>query len=248
MRVLVISDIHANLEALETVLDMAEAEGFDRIWCLGDMVGYGPNPNECVARLRQYDHLCVLGNHDAATLGRLNVEDFNPEAQQAILWTRTHLTGATRAYLEALPERLVEEVYTIVHGSPRHPVWEYILTPAIAHAQFEHFHTPICLVGHTHVPVVYHYFLADREHSHIVGLYPEPGETYTLRDPDRWIVNPGSVGQPRDQDPRAAFALLEPEARTWSYYRVSYEVEKTQYKMRKAGLPPRLIARLSYGW
>ena len=248
MRVLVISDIHGNLEAFETVLEYARQEGgFDRIWCLGDVVGYGPNPNECVQRLREFEHICVLGNHDAAALGRVNVEDFNPDAKRAVLWTQAQLTTATRAYLESLPERLVEGDYTIVHGSPRDPVWEYILNVSTARAQFAHFDTPVCLVGHTHVPAVFHHF-ATGERWETAWHYPEPGETYELRDPDRWIVNPGSVGQPRDQDPRAAFALLEVETRHWTYYRIPYDIERTQYLMRQAGLPPRLIARLSYGW
>ncbi len=248
MRVLVISDIHGNLEAFETVLTYAQQEGgFDQIWCLGDVVGYGPNPNECVARLREFDHICVLGNHDMAALGRVNIDDFNPDARQAILWTQSQLTTATRLYLESLPERLVQGPYTIVHGSPRDPVWEYILTPTIAHAQFAHFDTPICLVGHTHVPAIYHHFASDGRWV-TSWHYPEPGETYTFRDPDRWIANPGSVGQPRDQDPRAAFALLDVEERRWTYYRVPYDVERTQYLMQQAGLPYRLIARLAYGW
>ncbi|NPA91818.1 MAG: metallophosphoesterase family protein [Chloroflexi bacterium] len=249
MRVLVISDIHGNLEALEAVLQAAEAEGgFERIWCLGDVVGYGPNPNECVARLREFDHICVLGNHDAAALGRVNLEDFNPDARQAVLWTQKQLTPVTRSYLESRPERVVIGDYTIVHGSPRDPVWEYIISPSIAQEQFHYFDTDICLVGHTHVPAVYHHFSDDRGRWQLAWHLPEPGETYELRSPDRWIVNPGSVGQPRDQDPRAAYALLDVEERRWHYYRVPYNIERTQYLMRKAGLPPRLIARLSYGW
>ena len=250
MRVLVISDIHANLEALETVLEYARQEGgFDRVWCLGDVVGYGPNPNECVDRVRELDALCVLGNHDAAALGMVNIEDFNPDAKKAIQWTQAQLTASSRAYLQSRPQRLVaEEVYTIVHGSPREPVWEYILSPRIAAEQFDHFDTPICLVGHTHVPAIYHAFADEEGRWHTVGYYPEPGEVYHLKSPDRWIVNPGSVGQPRDQDPRAAFVLLDTEKREWAYYRVPYDIERTQYLMREAGLPVRLIARLSYGW
>ncbi len=249
MRVLVISDIHANLEALNTVLEAAHQNGgFDQIWCLGDVVGYGPNPNECVARLREFEHICVLGNHDAAALGQINIEDFNPDAKQAVLWTQRQLTPATRTYLENLPEKRVIGDYTIVHGSPQNPVWEYILSPSTAHAQFAHFHTPVCLVGHTHVPAVYHHFSDHQGRWVTAWHFPEPGDVYELHDPDRWIVNPGSVGQPRDQDPRAAYALLDVEARKWAYYRIPYNVERTQYLMRQAGLPARLIARLSYGW
>ncbi len=248
MRVLVISDIHANLVALEAVLARAREEGgFDRIWCLGDLVGYGPNPNECVARVREFEHITVLGNHDAAALGYVDVDEFNPDAKRAILWTQEQLTTATRMYLESLPQRLEEGPYTIVHGSPRDPVWEYILSPAIAKEQFAHFDTPFCLVGHTHVPTIYHLFPSDGRDA-LTWHYPEPDKAYRLNPDERWILNPGSVGQPRDQDPRAAFVLLDTETHTWHYYRIPYDIERTQYLMREAGLPVRLIVRLSYGW
>ncbi len=249
MRVLVLSDIHANLEALDTVLEAARQEGgFDRLWCLGDIVGYGPNPNECVARMRELNALAVLGNHDAAALGRVRVNDFNPDARRAVEWTQTQLTPDARAYLASLSEQQIEGDYTIVHGSPRDPVWEYILTPTMAHAQFEYFQTPVCLTGHTHIPALYHHFADESGRWMTAWHVPEPEEVYTLRDPDRWLVNPGSVGQPRDRDPRAAFALLDVEERRWAYYRIPYDIERTQYLMRQAGLPLRLIVRLSYGW
>ena len=248
MRVLVVSDIHANLVAFETVLARAREEGgFDVVWCLGDVVGYGPNPNECVARLREFEHVCVLGNHDAAALGHVDVNDFNPDAKHAVLWTQEQLTTATRAYLESLPHRLQEGPYTIVHGSPRDPVWEYILSPTIASEQFGHFDTPFCLVGHTHVPAIYHLFPSDGREA-LTWHYPEPDKAYPLNPEERWILNPGSVGQPRDHDPRAAFVLLDTETHTWRYFRIPYDIERTQYLMREAGLPVRLIARLSYGW
>ncbi len=248
MRVLVISDIHANLVAFDAVLEYAQKEGgFDRIWCLGDVVGYGPNPNECVERLREFDHICVLGNHDAAALGQVDVEEFNPDAKRAILWTQEHLSTSARMYLDSRPHRLVQGPYTIVHGSPRNPVWEYILSPSIAREQFDHFETPFCLVGHTHVPMLYQY-ISTNSQGELRWEYPQPDTRYPLTLDERWILNPGSVGQPRDQDPRAAFVLLDTETHTWHYYRIPYDIERTQYLMREAGLPPRLIARLSYGW
>ncbi|MDH7486052.1 MAG: metallophosphoesterase family protein [Anaerolineae bacterium] len=260
MRVLVLSDIHANLTALETVLAHAEKTkflgetGFQQVWCLGDVVGYGPDPNECVARLRTLgdDLLCVAGNHDWAVLDKLPVDDFNPEARRAVLWTREQLTPASRAFLEELPdEPLVRGDFTITHASPRHPIWEYIIHPATARENFAFFDTPYCLIGHTHVPVI---FLCRQEtqsgESKNVcrALAPLYDKALGLAGEHRLILNPGSVGQPRDSDPRAAYAMLDTEQAIWHYRRVPYPYELTQARMRTANLPYRLIARLAYGW
>lgn len=154
MRVLIISDIHANLTAFETVL--ADAEGkWDEIWCLGDIVGYGPDPNECVELLQEHKHLSLSGNHDWAVLDRLDIFTFNADARDAITWTTDQLTTENRAYLDALPSLLVLEPFTLAHASPRHPVWEYILDQNTAAANFPCFSTPYCLVGHTHAPIIY---------------------------------------------------------------------------------------------
>ena len=260
MRVLLLSDIHANLAALESVLADAErAEflgetGFDQVWCLGDVVGYGADPNECVARLRAFgdDHLCVAGNHDWAVLGHLAVDDFNAEARQAVLWTRAELTPESLAYLRSLPaEPLVEGDYTITHASPRHPVWEYVLTPYVAAENLLYFDTHFCLLGHTHVPVI---FSCKQDSADAAGpgscraLSPSVHQPVALADGHRRIINPGSVGQPRDSDPRAAYALLDTEAHVLRCRRVAYPYELTQARMREANLPDRLIARLAYGW
>jgi len=260
MRVLILSDIHANLTALETVLADAEKvdflgeTGFEQVWCLGDVVGYGPDPNECVERLRAFgdDHLCIAGNHDWAVLGKLPVEDFNPEARRAVLWTREQLTPESLAYLEGLPaEPLVRGDFTLTHGSPRHPVWEYIIYSFTARENFAHFDTPFCLVGHTHVPVIFRWHQEQKGEANtgvchaLAPIYERP---LGLAGNHRLIINPGSVGQPRDSDPRAAYALLDTEANIWLYRRVSYPYELTQARMRAANLPDRLIARLAYGW
>src|SRR5579864_9840272 len=151
MRVLIISDIHANLAAFETVL--ADAKGaWDYVWCLGDVVGYGPDPNECVELLRTLPNLCLAGNHDWAALGRLDIRTFNADARKAVHWTQEILKPENIAYLDALPTTFVLGPYTLAHGSPREPVWEYILDPLIAALNFPHFETPYCLVGHTHTP------------------------------------------------------------------------------------------------
>jgi predicted phosphodiesterase len=242
MRYALISDIHANLAALMAVLDHLDVKTVDELWCLGDMVGYGPDPNECIKRLRELPHRCLAGNHDWAVLGKLDLEDFNPDARRACLWTREQLTPTSRAYLEGLEEQIVEGDFTLAHGSPRHPIWEYIIYPSHARANFAHFDTLYCFVGHSHVPVIF------RDRGSEIDIRPiELGVPMPLGE-ERLIINPGSVGQPRDGDPRASYVLLDAEARTIEYRRVPYPVEETQRKMVQVGLPPRLIIRLSYGW
>lgn len=243
MQVLVLSDVHANLSALDTVLD--EVVGiFDTIWYLGDIVGYGPDPNACVARLRELEpEYWLAGNHDWAALGQIDVSDFNPMARTAALWTREHLAPGNFAFLETLPAReRASEQFTLAHGSPRRPIWEYILDARTASANFAHFDTPYCLVGHTHVPAIY------RQQN---GRVKTP--TYILGEPlklenGRLIINPGGVGQPRDGDPRASYLILDTEALTITYHRIEYPIRETQAKMHEVGLPSRLITRLDHGW
>ncbi len=246
MRVLILSDIHANLAALEAVIADAARHGYDTVWCLGDIVGYGPEPDQAVARVRALDPISVVGNHDWAVLGRMEVKDFNPEARRAVLWTREHLSPENMAWLGALPNQpLLQDDFTLTHGSPRDPVWEYIHSPSVAQRNFGHFDTRFCLVGHTHVPILY----IQRSHNDRVHvLTPTPGATINLDEEPRVILNPGSVGQPRDNDPRAAYALLDTDTRTWRTQRVTYPIEVTQAHMRAAALPERLINRLSFGW
>ena len=242
MRVLVISDVHSNLEALNAVL--AAAEDFGVIWSLGDIVGYGPQPNECIARLNEFEHVAIAGNHDWAVLGKLDLGDFNAYARHANLWTRQQLTAQSLAYLEALPETVVEGSFTMAHGSPRHPVWEYLFDPKTAKLSFAHYDTAICLVGHTHVPIIFR-DLADSNQCQL--SLPLTGPAIDL-DGGRYIANPGSVGQPRDRDPRAAYMLLDTEAKVCEQCRVGYNVAETQRKVRLAGLPGRLGTRLAFGW
>jgi predicted phosphodiesterase len=244
MRILVISDLHANLTALEAVI--AAAGEFDATWCLGDLVGYGPDPNECTARLRQLPNLkCVVGNHDAAVLMQIDSDTFNPEARSAIFWTRKTISDEVRKFLEVLPERIVIEELgvTLVHGSPRHPVWEYLLDVHTATANFNYFETPWCFVGHTHLPAVFP-LLKD---SYSASLQiPVPGQAIPL--PNRAIINPGSVGQPRDHDPRASFAIFDSELYTWTNQRIAYDIPGVQTRMEQFRLPERHILRLSGGW
>jgi predicted phosphodiesterase len=244
MKILLISDIHANLVALEKVV--ASAGTFDRIWCLGDVVGYGPEPNACIEKLREYDLLCLAGNHDWAVLDKLDLEEFNPDARRAAIWTREQLSIRNLDWLHALPERVPTQLtkFTLIHGSPRYPIWEYVLTPIVARLNFEFFDTAICFVGHTHVPVVFRY---DAEERRATAETLVEGVPITLEN-GRMMINPGSVGQPRDGDPRSAYAILDTDAQTFTHYRVEYDITATQQKMELASLPLRLITRLSYGW
>jgi diadenosine tetraphosphatase ApaH/serine/threonine PP2A family protein phosphatase len=242
MRVLVVSDVHANLAALTAVLE--DAGSFDQLWSLGDVVGYGPDPEACIAATRAADHLAIPGNHDWGVLGKLDLEDFNQDARLANLWTRDQLSEEARQYLEELPQTRVVGEITLAHGSPRYPIWEYLFYATTASLSFAHLTTPVCLVGHTHIPVV---FYQPSEGAPAQMLELPVGEPLVL-DQGRYIVNPGSVGQPRDGDPRAAYMLLDPDNLTVEHRRVAYPVEETQERMRAAGLPARLISRLALGW
>ncbi|MCU0463521.1 MAG: metallophosphatase family protein [Anaerolineae bacterium] len=241
MRILVISDIHANYTAFETVLKDAQGM-WDYVWCLGDVVGYGPDPNDCVEKLRELPHLCLAGNHDWAALDRLDIRTFNPDARRAVDWTRETLTSDNTHWLEALPVTFVIGDYTLAHASPREPIWEYILETKTASDNFPHFETPYCLVGHTHQPVIYEQVT---EYD-TTATRPNYGKQRHLNG-RRQIINPGSVGQPRDTDPRAAYALLDFEKNIWEHRRVPYDVSSVQRRMRQYRMPERLIARLEMG-
>jgi diadenosine tetraphosphatase ApaH/serine/threonine PP2A family protein phosphatase len=241
LRYLVISDVHGNLGALQTVL--ADAPAFDEIWCLGDLVGYGPNPNECVERIQDFEHVSLAGNHDWAVLGKLDLRTFNTDARTANAWTQSELSPRTREYLVGLPTHREQEGFYMAHASPREPVWEYVLDANLAYVNFAHFFTSVCLVGHTHVPIA---FVLDEQRRRCETLIPPLSEPLELGE-RRMIINPGSVGQPRDGDPRASYALLDVDNMTWEFHRVAYPVEITQERMRARGLPRRLIERLGKG-
>lgn len=242
MRILVISDIHANLTALEAVLQ--DAGEIDSVWCLGDLVGYGPDPNECIYRIRELPGLvCLLGNHDAAVIGRIDIDSFNSEAQKVVTWTRDVLIPENLEYLRQLPDRLVIDSVTLVHGSPRQPIWEYLLDTKTATQNFDCFDTPYCFVGHSHLPSIFHLGDGKRYAKLII-----PEAQLILELSPRAILNPGSVGQPRDRDPRAAYAIYDPDMQTWTYHRVEYRISEVQERMVSACLPRRHIIRLSAGW
>ena len=242
MRTLVISDVHANLPALEAVLQ--DAGNIDAVWCLGDLVGYGPFPNQCVERIRSLPNLVsLLGNHDAAALGQIDVEAFNLEARLSVTWMKSELTPDALEFLNSLPEKVVVGDVTLAHGSPRNPVWEYILDVRTAAVNFRYFETQLCFIGHTHLPTVY--TLAEENDLAKVSM---PGTNQGLDLAERMILNPGSVGQPRDHDPRASYAIYFPEEHVWEYHRADYDVASVQQRILDLGLPPRHAIRLSEGW
>ncbi len=242
MRYAILSDVHANLEALEVVLGDIQDRRPHAILCLGDFVGYGPDPNGCVDRLRPQLAGAVAGNHDLAALGDLDIASFNPLAQAAILWTRQHLSAPVHTYLQGLPRQLTPNGFLAVHGSVRDPVEEYIFDPETAAASFQASDFHLCVVGHTHVPAV---FVANGGRVTVAPLLPD--EPLQLDGGQRYIVNVGSVGQPRDGDPRAAYLWFDGEAQTATLIRLPYSLEITQKKMAAAGLPAMLAERLAYG-
>jgi diadenosine tetraphosphatase ApaH/serine/threonine PP2A family protein phosphatase len=239
VRVAVLSDVHANLAALDAVL--AVVPSVDELWHLGDVVGYGPDPNEVVARLRDLGARGVRGNHDAAAVGGPEIESFNVDARRAMEWTRTVITADTRAWLSTLPERLEREDITLVHGSPRDPTWEYVTTTPVARAGIAAMTTAVGLHGHTHVPVAY---LEDD--GRLETMSPGAGSRLSI-DGRRALLNPGSVGQPRDGIPAASWLLLDTAAGVATWQRTAYDVAEVQARMVGLGLPERLVARLTYG-
>ncbi|MQC25828.1 MAG: metallophosphoesterase [Chloroflexi bacterium] len=242
MRVLILSDIHANRTALEAVLHAAGQ--VDATWCLGDVVGYGPSPNECVALLKEQPNLvCLRGNHDAAAIGDLALDSFNPEARASLEWMRDLLDEATVKFLKSCPSHTSAEGFTLVHASPRQPMLEYLLDTHAAAENFDYFDTDHCFVGHTHVPVEFKM----NPNTNRVSLHTLiPNTAYALKP--RSIINPGSVGQPRDRDPRAAFAILDTGQGKWHHQRVEYDIPSVQKLMRAAHLPQRHVQRLETGW
>jgi predicted phosphodiesterase len=238
MRIAVLSDIHSNLVALDAVL--AHLGAVDAIWHLGDVVGYGPDPDGVVARLAEIGAVGVRGNHDAAAVGGSEIEWFNPDARAAIEWTREHISQTTRAWLGALPERLIETDYTLVHGSPREPLWEYITSSTVARANLAFVTTRFGLHGHTHLPIAW-----AEEDGRIVPIARGDGSSFELSG--RALLNPGSVGQPRDGIPDSSYMVIDVERDLATWYRVAYDIESVQAAMREAGLPSRLVERLSYG-
>jgi diadenosine tetraphosphatase ApaH/serine/threonine PP2A family protein phosphatase len=243
VRVAVISDVHANLYALEAVLGEIDREPPDAIWCLGDTVGYGPRPNECCDIVRQRADLALIGNHDLVALGggEVALAEFNPEAAAASLWTAEQLSEESRSFLQGLSPTAEIDDAQLFHGSPRDPVWEYVLSEVVALESLALTHARLVLVGHTHVATV----LALVGDTLRGGAAPDGFEAPF--DDHRWLLNPGSIGQPRDGNPDAAYLELDLERKHVRFRRVAYPVARTQEEIKERGLPDSLAERLAHG-
>lgn len=240
MRYALISDIHSNLEALNVVLKEIEAEKVDRILCLGDLVGYGPEPNECIEKVRGITDLVLAGNHDYAPVGKVNVFSFNYYARMAIEWTAQELAETFVDYLSNLPLKETVEDFVVVHATPKNPAdWDYIMTLEDAIENFNYFQNQICFVGHSHIPLI----LIQMNGRCWVNRVAE----VNIEKNKRYIINIGSVGQPRDSNPKSCYGIFDTEKMIFQLKRIPYNVKITQEKMRRAGLPEYLIDRLAYG-
>ncbi|HKU57211.1 MAG TPA: metallophosphoesterase family protein [Gaiellaceae bacterium] len=242
MRVAVVSDIHSNLHALDAVLAAIDEETPDELWCLGDLVGYGPRPNECCAAIAERADVCLAGNHDLAVQGTIDLEEFHGDAGLAATWTREVLEPEWRELLDRLKPEGAAHGVALYHGSARDPIWEYVLGDEAALATLELAGSPLVLVGHSHVALR----VVQSGGDDLSGGVAPAGTELELAG-TRAVLNPGSVGQPRDGDPRAAFLLLDLDAQHASFRRVEYDVKRTQSEMREAGLPELLAARLELG-
>lgn len=240
MRIAVLSDVHANLHALEAVLAEVDAGPFDAIWFLGDLVGYGPRPNECAALLRERTTICLAGNHDLVVLGKIPVDAFADEAAAAARWTQTVLDDSARAFLATLEPSARMPGAELFHGSPRDPVWDYVISDESAAAALALTEAPLVLVGHSHVAL-------EISNGEDLRGEPAPEGTRLALGGQRRLLNPGSVGQPRDGDPRAAWLEVDIAAAWATFRRTDYPVEQTQSELRELGLPEALAARLAYG-
>ncbi|HEX8204606.1 MAG TPA: metallophosphoesterase family protein [Solirubrobacteraceae bacterium] len=243
MRVAVVSDIHANRHAFEAVLGDLRDRGADEIWCLGDLVGYGGDPNACVELAREHAALCLAGNHDLAVTGALGIEEFSRGAAISATWTQTVIADENRVFLEGLTPEGEDAGIGLYHGSPRDPVWEYVLTVPLAERCLDAAPQRVALIGHSHIALA---FARTAPGEETLAASAAPGTHADLREGE-WLINPGSVGQPRDGDPRAAWLLLDTTDQRAEWQRTDYDIEGAQKAIRAAGLPDSLAERLGYG-
>lgn len=242
MRVAVVSDIHANLHAFEAVLADIDRESPDELWCLGDVVGYGPRPNECCALVRERTNVVLCGNHDLAVIGSLDLGEFSGDAATAARWTSAVLEDDHRAWLSGLRPAETREHAELFHASPRDPVWDYVLSKQVALQSLHLTQAPVVLVGHSHVALA----VATAGGDEVSGGLA-PGGTEVELTARRWLLNPGSVGQPRDGDAKTAWLLVDFKSDRAGFRRVAYDVDATQAEIRAAGLPDSLAGRLAHG-
>jgi diadenosine tetraphosphatase ApaH/serine/threonine PP2A family protein phosphatase len=247
VRVAAITDIHANLPALEAVLGEIDAAGVEEIWCLGDVIGYGAEPDECADLVRERCDLCLVGNHDLAVLGGLDIAAFSEAAAAAVAWTREHVAERTLALLRELDPAGEREGIALFHASPRDPVWEYVLSAEQAAACLDVQPARIALIGHSHVSLFFVRPAAEDEQDGEIRGAQSSDDTLLELDAGRWLINPGSVGQPRDGDPRAAWLEFDTSEQTARFHRVRYDVERAAASISAADLPRRLAERLRVG-
>jgi len=242
MKALLLSDIHSNLEALESVVQDARLHfDIEEVWVTGDLVGYGPNPNECLSLLNSLGAIAVAGNHDLAVIGKISTDDFNPAAAAAAIWTQEAINDTSVEMLRALPVLREQHGVSLVHGSPSDPVWEYVNDAFRANNALDAVNTAGLVTGHTHKQTM---FMQRSGNTKQIAV--EVSETYSFTD-SKYLVNAGSVGQPRDGDPRANYAVLDFDELTINFNRVKYGYEITSRKILKAGLPTFLADRLKQG-
>jgi predicted phosphodiesterase len=242
MSIAVVSDIHGNRHAFEAVLEAIGEAGCNQVWCLGDLVGYGADPDACVALARAHTRICLAGNHDLGVVGTIALEQFSRGAALAATWTQKTITRDTLNYLQLLSPQNTEEQVALYHASPRDPVWEYVLSPLQAELCLDIQASPVALIGHSHVALSF----SRRDGEAATGETRSDEETLALEGA-RWLINPGSVGQPRDGDPRAAWLELDLEAQTATYHRNDYDIAGAAAAIRAARLPDSLAERLQYG-
>ncbi|MFH1723845.1 MAG: metallophosphoesterase family protein [Elusimicrobiota bacterium] len=241
----VVGDIHSNVEALDAVLRRLRDAGAEGVICCGDLVGYGTDADAVIERMASLPRVAaVRGNHDLAVLGRMDLRWFNIPARAAVERTRRTIKPENLAWLKELPPRVEDEVFTVVHGSPRNPAEEYLVTTQQFHDNCSYFETSPCFVGHSHMPAC---FLMSEPVSYVEHSPLLDGQTVASPVGVRSVINPGSVGQPRDHDARACYGLYDEETRVFTLHRVEYDVASVQDKILKAGLPEFLALRLSYG-
>lgn len=242
MHVAVISDIHGNRHALDAVLADADDHGCDEVWCLGDVVGYGADPNGCCAAIRGVASVVLAGNHDLAAIGAMSTDSFSPDAAASTAWTRQALAPEHRDWLGGLDSQATAQSFLLVHGSPLHPVWEYVLDADQAESSLDAFDEQVALIGHSHVALSF----ARDGNAPVVPQRRRAGDEAQI-GARRWLLNPGSVGQPRDEDPRAAWMELHPYDGRVAWHRVRYDVDGAAGAIRDAGLPVSLADRLVLG-
>lgn len=244
MRTLILSDIHSNLEALNAVLERAKSIGYEKLLCLGDVVGYAANPNEVCEIMIKIDGIFLMGNHDYGMLDVTSLKWFNENAQEAVVWTAKMLKQEYLSFLQSFKEMTDTSLFVAVHGSLTKPLWDYVHTEQEARACFDLLRHRVCFVGHSHWAGAYFKNTKNNVISHM-DFYD--GGKLTFSDDFQYIVNCGSVGQPRDRNPEASFGIFDDEAKTVEVFRVSYDIKATQEKILAAGLPQNLAYRLSMG-